>query len=108
MNQYPRWKNITILIVVLLSILYALPNLFGEKPALQIMSTKSGEKLDKIIINQAEGALKNNEILVDGIIIEEFNASFKLQNNEDQLKAKTILEDTLGPNVSSKIVFALS
>ena len=98
MNQYPRWKNITILVVVLLSILYALPNLFGEKPALQIMSTKSGEKLDKIIINQAEGALKNNEILVDGIIIEEFNASFKLQNNEDQLKAKTILEDTLGPN----------
>lgn len=98
MNQYPRWKNITILIVVVLSILYALPNLFGEKPALQIMSTKSGEKLDKIVINQAEDALKNNGILVDGIIIEEYNASFKLQTNEDQLKSKTILEDTLGPN----------
>jgi len=44
MNQYSRWQNISILLIVLLSVIYAIPNFFGEAPAVQIMSLKSGEK----------------------------------------------------------------
>jgi preprotein translocase subunit SecD len=36
MHQYPLWKSITVLVVLLLAILFALPNLFGEAPALQM------------------------------------------------------------------------
>ena len=36
MHQYPLWKSVTVLVVMLLAILLALPNLFGEAPALQM------------------------------------------------------------------------
>ena len=36
MHQYPLWKGVTVLLVMLLAILFALPNLFGEAPALQM------------------------------------------------------------------------
>ncbi|HEX21916.1 MAG TPA: protein translocase subunit SecD, partial [Chromatiales bacterium] len=43
MNQYPAWKYLLVIIVLLLSSLYALPNLYGEDPALQVTSTRTAE-----------------------------------------------------------------
>ena len=37
MNQYPAWKYVLIIVILLVGALYALPNLFGEDPALQII-----------------------------------------------------------------------
>jgi preprotein translocase subunit SecD len=44
MNQFSRWKNTLILLTVIFAVFYALPNFFGESPAVQIMPIKSGEK----------------------------------------------------------------
>ncbi len=40
MNQYPPWKYIMILLILAIGIIYALPNLYGEDPALQISSSR--------------------------------------------------------------------
>ena len=40
MNQYPAWKNLLIVFILLAGTLYALPNLFGEDPALQVTSAR--------------------------------------------------------------------
>ena len=40
MNQYPAWKYALIIVILLVGALYALPNLFGEDPALQITSSR--------------------------------------------------------------------
>ncbi|MCG8072666.1 MAG: hypothetical protein N0C86_11875, partial [Candidatus Thiodiazotropha taylori] len=40
MNQYPIWKNLMVLVVVLLGALYALPNLFGQDPSMEISATR--------------------------------------------------------------------
>ena len=98
MNQYSRWQNISILLIVLLSVIYAIPNFFGEAPAVQIMSLKSGEKIDPIVISQAENILNENNISVNGTILTDGYVKFKLENNEDQLTAKGLLEEKLGPN----------
>ncbi|WP_293393154.1 protein translocase subunit SecD [Nevskia sp.] len=42
MHQYPFWKPVTLIVVTLLGLLYALPNVYGEDPAVQI-STSSGD-----------------------------------------------------------------
>jgi len=44
MQQYPLWKTITLIIATLIGALYALPNLYGEEPAVQITTT-SGDPL---------------------------------------------------------------
>ena len=42
-NQYPLWKNLLILAVLLISVIYALPNVYGEDPALQITNARAGK-----------------------------------------------------------------
>ena len=50
MNQFATWRYVIIIITVMMSLVYALPNLFGESPAIQIMSIKSGEKIDSSVL----------------------------------------------------------
>ena len=40
MNQYPAWKYLLIGFILLVGLVYALPNLFGEDPALQVTSAR--------------------------------------------------------------------
>jgi preprotein translocase subunit SecD len=47
MNRYPVWKYAIIVIVLLVSVLFTLPNFFGEAPAVQVSSAKSSIKVDK-------------------------------------------------------------
>ena len=46
MNQSATWKYFLILTTVLLSLLFVMPNFYGESPAIQIMPIKSGEEID--------------------------------------------------------------
>lgn len=45
MLEYPRWKYVVILVVMLLSALYALPNIFPQDPSVQITANR-GAKID--------------------------------------------------------------
>ena len=45
MLEYPRWKYAVILVVMLLSALYALPNIFPQDPSVQITANR-GAKID--------------------------------------------------------------
>ncbi len=98
MNQFSRWKNTLILLIVVFAVFYALPNFFGEAPAVQIMPIKSGEKMDPIIASQSEKILEENNIPYNGVVLTENYIKIKLTNNEDQLTSKGLLEDKLGPN----------
>ena len=40
MNRYPLWKNLLVLVVVLVGLLYALPNLYSQDPSVEISSTR--------------------------------------------------------------------
>ena len=56
MNRYPWWKNLIIILVLVLAAFLALPNIFGENPALQI--SKRNALLDRGALDRAEAALK--------------------------------------------------
>ncbi|XSZ47520.1 hypothetical protein ACP8HZ_02905 [Francisella noatunensis] len=47
-NQFPLWKNCLIVIVLALALFYALPNVFGKRPTLQI-SQKDGNVSTQLI-----------------------------------------------------------
>ena len=46
-NRYPLWKNIMILAISLVSLVYCLPNFYGEDPSIQISPAKSGIVVDQ-------------------------------------------------------------
>ena len=50
-NRFPFWKYVLIIALVFIAFLYALPNLYGESPSVQI-SPKNGDKVDAILVSQ--------------------------------------------------------
>ena len=95
-NQSPRWVYFLILTTILLSILFVMPNFYGESPAIQIMPIKSGEKIDTELLQSIEAALEKSEIENTGLILENFNIKVKFKTAEEQLKAKSLVQNALG------------
>jgi len=81
-----------------------MPNFYGESPAVQVMPIKSGEKIDTSLLQSIETALEKSQLKNTGLILENFNIKVKFKTAEDQLKAKTVIQNSLG----DKYVVALN
>ncbi|GJM14221.1 MAG: protein translocase subunit SecD [Pseudohongiella sp.] len=94
LNKYPAWKNILILLVVLLGFLYSLPNLYPDDPALQISHelTELSQGDMPIITSALEAA----EVEFFGEEVDTESIRIRLSNLDDQLRAKTAIEEALG------------
>ncbi|MBU2407221.1 MAG: protein translocase subunit SecD, partial [Gammaproteobacteria bacterium] len=71
MNRYPVWKYAVIMIVVLVGLVYALPNFFGEAPAVQVSSAKSAVKVDAGTQARVEQALSAAGLKPDLLTLDE-------------------------------------
>jgi len=97
MNRYPLWKNITVLIAVVLGLLYTLPNFFGEAPAVQVASVKSTHKVDAKLMAKVEDALKGASVTPQGIVLDLNSVRVRLADTDSQLKARDVIERALNP-----------
>jgi len=95
MNQYPLWKYLLILVVVLTGALFALPNLYGEDPAIQISPLRAS-----VIDDESRTRFINTlrSAQVDFKTVEQTNDKLFIRFNDTsaQLKAKDALVDELG------------
>lgn len=98
MNRYPMWKNILVAIVILIGLLYTIPNFFGESPAVQITPAKSTTKLDSALLGQVEAIFKQEKIAYDSVYLDERGVKASFANTDTQIKAKDLLETGLGKN----------
>jgi len=94
MNRYPIWKNGLIILVVLLGFLYALPNIYGQSPVVQINSEKD-VALDQTFIDDINQRLNDQNIPFDSTTIEGDTVIVRFNDLEQQSLAKDHLEDTL-------------
>lgn len=95
MNRYPLWKYILIIIVVAVSSLYALPNLYGKDPAVQV-STARGAQLNELTIFDIEAALETAGIQYKSIESGPDNLTVRFANEDIQLKAQDVIRAALG------------
>jgi preprotein translocase subunit SecD len=96
MNQYSIWKYLVILAVFLIGVFFALPNLYGEDPAVQV-SARLGE-LDAEIDGQIEDTLAVAGVKHRGIERQEGRVLARFSDTETQLKAKDLIRDSLDQN----------
>ena len=96
MNRYPMWKYILVLTVLLLGLVYSMPNIFGESPAVQITTTKATTKLDPAILGKIENTLKQSNIKIDAILMDSTGVKVRFEDADTQIKAKDVLKNTLG------------
>ncbi|MCP1313092.1 protein translocase subunit SecD [Halomonas sp. 707D7] len=99
LNRYPLWKYLLILVVLLFGLIYSLPNLFPADPAIQVSSAQ-GDALDEREVSRVQQALADNGIEVKGADLENGQWLIRLEDDDDQLNARDIAAETLGPNAT--------
>jgi preprotein translocase subunit SecD len=96
MNQYPLWKYLVIIAVIVICAFYALPNLFGEDPAIQISPAYARNmKIDATVQTKAESALKQANLAYIGIEQAANQLLVRFKDTNTQLKAYSILKEAL-------------
>lgn len=96
--HYPAWKYILIVVVLVISGIYALPNLYPDEPAVQITGTSAGTQLSSDVLGQSQGILDKAGLTHHGGNFENNSVLIRLKNAEDQLKAQEALRKNLGDN----------
>ena len=99
LNRFPLWKNLMIIIIVLIGGLYALPNLYGEDPSVQISGTR-GQEVNTETLSQVEHALANANISPKSTLLENNAILVRLDSDEQQLPAKEKIAEALGDKYS--------
>ena len=96
MNRYPTWKYILIAAVVLIGLLYTIPNFYGESPAVQVSPAKATLKANAELLSKVESTLKLADIQYNGIFLDTSGVKVRFAKPEEQLKAKDKLSANLG------------
>jgi preprotein translocase subunit SecD len=97
MNKYPLWKNLLILAVVVIGFVYALPNIYGEYPAVQISPTRT-TKVDQALLSLVEEKLKQAGVTYTGAALDEQGARIRFTDTEIQIRARDMIQKALGDN----------
>ena len=100
MNRYPSWKYILVAVVVLIGLLYTIPNFYGESPAVQVSPAKSTLKADPALLKKVEATLQLADIKFNGIFLDASGVKVRFDSPEEQIKAKDKLIANLGKDYS--------
>lgn len=95
MLEFPRWKYVVILLVVLFSALYALPNIYPQDPSVQVTANRGGS-LDEALRQRIEAALAAEGVAVKSVELDDGNMLVRLPSLEAQTRAADALRPVLG------------
>ena len=100
MNRYPVWKYAILVVVLLVGLVYALPNFFGEAPAVQVSSAKASGKIDAAMQTRVAEALKAGGLTPDVLTLDAGSVRARFTSTDDQLKARDVLQRALVPDAN--------
>ena len=96
MNRYPLWKYIIIAVALVVATIYTLPNFYGETPAVQISSARESIPVDTSVMGRVEGALRAQNIVPDGMLLDGNSLKIRFHDTDTQLKARDAIQHELG------------
>ena len=98
LNKYPLWKYLLILAVLAIGLVYSIPNLYPDDPAVQISGASSALSIEQGDVERASKALQDAGIQVKAASVDERGRGglIRLTRQDDQLPAKDIVRRALG------------
>ncbi|MFI3197315.1 MAG: protein translocase subunit SecD [Methylococcaceae bacterium] len=96
-NHFPLWKNLLVLIVFGIGIIYSLPNLYGDDPSVQVSSTQT-TLIAQDQANQIESEIKTVGVPLKAFEFKDGRILARFTNTDDQLKVADLLRDKMGSN----------
>lgn len=97
MLEFPRWKYFLILIILAVSALYALPNVYQKDPSVQITANR-GAALDDALRSRVAADLAQQGVQVKGVALEGGSLMVRLHDLDAQTRAADVLRGDLGEN----------
>lgn len=96
LNKYPLWKYVLIALVLFISVIYALPNLYPDDPAIQISGTSTAMEISESDLERAATALEQAGLAVKATELSARSGLIRLQQKDDQLPGKEVVRRALG------------
>ncbi|MFZ5502107.1 MAG: protein translocase subunit SecD [Pseudomonadota bacterium] len=96
MNQYPLWKYVLIFAALLAGLIYTLPNLYGESPAVQVSPARSTLKADDALMARVSDILNAAKLNPQVVSLDGSSVKARFGDTDTQLQAKDILSGQLG------------
>ncbi len=95
MLTYARWKYFVIVVVLALSTLYALPNVFPQDPSVQVTGNR-GSQVDEALRTRVADTLAKAGVSPKAVEFDNGNLLVRLSNPDQQIKANDALRAQLG------------
>src|SRR6185312_8970337 len=105
LNKYPLWKNLLLLAILLIAVIYAAPNLYGDDPAVQI-SPPTDTPVDAALISKVTTALKTAGLTYKAIEQDPREILIRFQDTDTELKAKDVLKAILSDDYTIAVNIA--
>jgi preprotein translocase subunit SecD len=105
MLEFPRWKYGLVVLVLLLGAVFALPNLFGEDAALQVVR-KDRNVIDASARENIEASLRAREIAFTRSYIDQGRLLLHFEDVQQQLRARDHVNETQGKDYATALSFA--
>ncbi|TSE23078.1 secD: protein-export membrane protein SecD [Tepidimonas sediminis] len=98
MNRYAWWKYAILAVALLLAAVYALPNFFGEAPAVQVSAARAAQRLDEGTLARVEAALAQAQLQPQALQLDGGTLKARFESTEQQIRARDALERALNPD----------
>lgn len=96
MNRYPIWKYLILVTALAIGVIYSMPNLYDPDPAIQVSGESSTLLLGDSELTSVTEALAAKDISVISAAVIDNKLIIRLNNRDQQLLTKRIIQDTLG------------
>jgi preprotein translocase subunit SecD len=97
MNKYPIWKYVLIAVAMVVSIIYAAPNLFGEVPVVQVSGARASIKVEADLVSSLESAIKGAGVAIAAVDAVDGQANFRFADTDTQIKARDVIQAKVPP-----------
>ncbi|WP_082244912.1 MULTISPECIES: protein translocase subunit SecD [Vibrio diabolicus subgroup] len=95
LNRYPLWKYLMVFFAIITAALYALPNIYGEDPAIQVTGAR-GASVDMSTLDAVTTALDKEQLPHKSIALENGSILVRFNDTDTQISARDVISEALG------------
>ncbi|MEZ9893359.1 protein translocase subunit SecD [Vibrio lentus] len=107
LNRYPLWKYLMVMLAIAIAALYALPNIYGEDPAVQVTGAR-GASVDLSTLDAVTDALEAKSLSTKSVALENGSILVRFNDTDTQISARDIITEALGDDVIVALNLAAS
>ena len=95
MNRFPLWKNLLVLVTLVIGLLYSLPNFYGMSPAVQVSATRTTH-IDETSVTRVKRALEQAKIAYVEARLVDKSVRIRFVDTDPQIRARDVVQKEFG------------